>query len=172
MNELTKKIEVLLFTANEPVSKEKIEKVLDINQDQITSALEELGQSYQNHAVELLEVANGYMLATRPQYGDILTAVVSIPQELSLSSAALETLAIIAYKQPITRTQIEEIRGVNSDSMVKSLVDKMLVFESGISEAVGRPALYSTTDYFLEQFGLKNSEEIRNYFEENILKKA
>jgi len=172
MNELTRKIEVLLFTANEPVNISKMIKVLEVEQEEVIAAITDLQQSFHDHAIELIEVANGYQLTTRPQYGEVLSAIVSIPQELSLSSAALETLAIIAYKQPITRTQIEEIRGVNSDGMVKSLTDKMLIYESGISEAVGRPALYSTTDYFLEQFGLKNSEEIKDYFEQNILNKA
>jgi len=171
MDELTRKIEVLLFTANQPISMEKIVKILEEETSKVEQSISRLKDSYQDHAIEVVEVAHGYLLATRTQYGEILEAVVNIPQELSLSAAALETLAIVAYKQPITRTQIEDIRGVNSDSMVKSLGDKMLVYESGISEAIGRPALYSTTDYFLEQFGLKNAEEIKGYFEENILKK-
>ncbi len=170
MNELTKKVETILFMAKEPISTEQLQKVLEVSAEEIVTAIDELRRAYTKHAVELVEIANGFMLTTLPEYASLLGKVVNIPQEVSLSSAAMETLAIIAYRQPVTKAEIESVRGVNSDGMVKSLLDKCLVTESGISDAVGRPVLYSTTDHFLQQFGLKDNESLKKYFEENIVK--
>jgi len=170
MNDITKKIEVLLFMAKEPLTLKKLVEILAISEEEALTGINQLKVIYQDRAIEINEVAYGYLMTTRSEYNDILESYVNTPIEYSLSPAAMETLAIVAYKQPITKSEIEAIRGVNSDSMVKSLAEKMLIYESGVADTIGRPSQYNTTEEFLKQFGINDPSEIKDHFEANIKK--
>jgi segregation and condensation protein B len=110
--------------------------------------------------IQLVEVAGAYQFATKPELAPYLERMAQSPSRASLSQAALETLSIVAYRQPVTRVEIEEIRGVNSDRALNTLLSKELIMEVGRSEAVGRPILYGTTPSFLQYFGLKGLEDL------------
>jgi segregation and condensation protein B len=132
-------------------SKEDIEKLIsEINQE-----LSETGRPY-----EIVNFANGYQFATRKEYGEIVQNLLKLKTKKRLSKAALETLAIVAYRQPVSKPEIEQIRGVNSNEVVNSLIEKDFVKMVGRSDALGKPLLYGTTDEFLRQFGLKNLSEL------------
>lgn len=152
-------VEAILFAASEPVS---IRKLCDIlgNTDarQIREIIELLRQDYdnQNRAFQVEEIADGFQILTRPEYYDWVAKLWKKSGENKLSQAALETLAIIAYKQPITRANIEAVRGVQSGEIIRTLIEKKLIKIVGREEALGRPLLYGTTKNFLEQFGLKS----------------
>ncbi|GAW93912.1 SMC-Scp complex subunit ScpB [Calderihabitans maritimus] len=156
-------IECLLFVAREPLTLKTIGEIVGMKEKEVRQLLEELMQSYNNgsHGIRLLEVANGYQFCTRPEFASYIEKLYQ-PQIQMLSKAALETLAIIAYKQPITRAEIETIRGVKSDRVISTLLERRLIQEVGRREGPGRPILYGTTDEFLRSFGLKSLEELPN----------
>src|SRR5207248_2191111 len=128
----------------------------------LESALEELRDHYENdgHGMELVEVAGGWQILTRPEYTEAIERAQLAARPQRLSAAALETLAIIAYRQPISRAEIEEIRGVAVGSMLKSLHERALIDVVGRAEGLGRPLLYGTTPMFLEHFALRHLEEL------------
>src|SRR5689334_24253088 len=128
----------------------------------LEEALAELSSHYDNdgHGVELVEVAGGWQILTRPEYTEAIERAQLAARPHRLSGASLETLAIIAYRQPIGRAEIEEIRGVAVGSVLKSLVERGLIDVVGRAEGVGRPLLYGTTPIFLEQFALRHLEEL------------
>lgn len=154
-------LEAVLFAATEPVSLRRLADVTGCAEAQVENALKELGRhlAEESHGVELALVAGGYRLFTKKVYAPYVAALLQ-PERPQLSPAALETLAIIAYKQPITRGEIEAIRGVQSDHTIKTLLDRQLIREAGRRDGPGRPILYATTPLFLERFGLSDLKEL------------
>lgn len=155
-------IEALLFVTDEPVTAITLADMLEIEPSLAEAKLLELQQDLDqgNRGICLQQVANGWRLFTNPEYHEMLEQYVLSWDTRKLSQAALETLAIVAYGQPITRNGISTVRGVNSDSSLNSLVDKGLVREAGVSDAPGNPALYATTKTFLEKFGLSSVADL------------
>ncbi|MBA2873299.1 SMC-Scp complex subunit ScpB [Thermaerobacillus caldiproteolyticus] len=163
MSEYKAIVEGLLFAAgDEGLSLKQIASVLDVNDEQALTIIEELKEDYnqQSRGIHLIELAGVFQLATKKEHAPYLKKLVESPGSSSLSQAALETLAIVAYRQPITRAEIEEIRGVKSDKPLQTLIAKALVKEVGRAEGTGRPILYGTTKEFLDYFGLKTLEEL------------
>ena len=154
-------LEAILFAASEPISIEQFQDALpEVGKRDIRKALTALHDAYQeiDRSFHLVEIANGYQICTRPEYSEWVQKFYTRQVRVTLSPSALETLAIVAYKQPITRADVAAIRGVNSDSVLNSLVEKRLVHITGRKE--GRALLFSTTDEFLQQFGLKNADDL------------
>jgi segregation and condensation protein B len=157
---LSVKLESLLFVAPEPVTTAQLAAALDIAPSVIERGLHELDTSLANRGLRLQRNAGRFQLTTAPELAELIERFLGLEATTHLSRAALETLAIIAYQQPVTRPQIDAIRGVNSDSMMKSLLSKGLILESGRADGPGRPILYSTTPEFLQHFGLNSILEM------------
>lgn len=157
---LSVKLEALLFVAAEPVAPTQLATALDVSASVIERGLNELGASLATRGLRLQRHAGRVQLTTAPQLAELIERFLGLEATTHLSRAALETLAIIAYQQPVTRPQIDSIRGVNSDSMMKSLLNKGLILESGRTDGPGRPILYSTTPEFLQHFGLNSILEM------------
>ena len=154
------KLEALLFVAAEPVTTAQLATALDVAASVVERGLNELDLSLSNRGLRLQRHAGRVQLTTAPQLAELIERFLGLEATTHLSRAALETLAIIAYQQPVTRPQIDSIRGVNSDSMMKSLLNKGLILESGRADGPGRPILYSTTPEFLQHFGLNSILEM------------
>jgi len=157
---LSVQLEALLFVAAEPVTNAQLATALDVAPSVIERGLNELDASLSTRGLRLQRNAGRVQLTTAPQLAELIERFLGLEATSHLSRAALETLAIIAYQQPVTRPQIDSIRGVNSDSMMKSLLNKGLVLESGRADGPGRPILYSTTPEFLQHFGLNSILEM------------
>jgi len=157
---LSMKLEALLFVAAEPVPTAQLAVALDVAASVIERGLNELDASLASRGLRLQRHAGRVQLTTAPQLAELIERFLGLEATTHLSRAALETLAIIAYQQPVTRPQIDSIRGVNSDSMMKSLLSKNLILESGRADGPGRPILYSTTPEFLQHFGLNSILEM------------
>lgn len=155
-------IEAMLFVSGEPITLESIKGMLDIPEGDIRQALSELIADYRerDRGLLILEIAQGYQMVTNPLYAKLLRKFTNAATSNKLSMPALETLAIVAYKQPLIKAEIEQIRGVNSDGVIKSLLDKRLIKIVGQREAPGKPMLYGTTKEFLQYFGLKDLTEL------------
>jgi segregation and condensation protein B len=155
-------IEALIFVSEEPLSAKIISEVLREDRAVVEEALVELAKEFngRNGGLQLREVAGGWQFATRPEYHEHVRAYLKSRPSAKLSIASLETLAVIAYKQPVTVPEILEIRGVQSPSSVKTLLDKKLIVAKGRKETVGRPMMYGTSKEFLMQFGLKDLGEL------------
>lgn len=162
MNDLKSLVEALLFVTGEPLSTKEIAQVLSdsgrVGGREITAAIEELKAEYgaAGRSFTVENIAGGYRLHTLPQFESWIAKLFNQPTKHRLSQPALETLAIIAYRQPITRVEIERVRGVNVDGVLKSLTDRGLITIRGRKEVAGRPYLYLTTRKFLEHFGLQS----------------
>jgi segregation and condensation protein B len=154
------KLEAILFVAAEPVTTAQLAAALDVAPSVIERGLNELDASLSTRGLRLQRHAGRVQLTTAPQLAELIERFLGLEATSHLSRAALETLAIIAYQQPVTRPQIDSIRGVNSDSMMKSLLSKGLILESGRADGPGRPILYSTTPEFLQHFGLNSILEM------------
>jgi segregation and condensation protein B len=162
-DELKSVIESLLFIADEPLPFKQLHKVLgDVSEDDVKAALDEIVADYEarGSGLEIREIAGGWRISTRPQNHDFSRKYLKSRPSARLSLPALETLAVIAYKQPITIPEILEIRGVSSSSAIKTLLEKRLIVTKGRKETVGRPMLYGTSKEFLIQFGLKDLTEL------------
>jgi len=163
-NEEAKKIiEVLLFVSDKAVSINEIQQTIEeIDSVMVRTLLQELQAEYQvsKRGFEIVEVAGGFKMVTDPYYAPWIRKLYKQDKGQRVSMPALETISIIAYKQPITKAEIESIRGVNVDGVLKSLLDKELVRITGRKETVGRPFCYGTTNKFLEHFGLKTLLEL------------
>lgn len=157
---LSAKLEALLFVSGEPVALAQLAAALDVAPSVIERGLNELDASLAGRGLKLQRHAGRVQLTTAPQLAELIELFLGLEATSHLSRAALETLAIIAYQQPVTRPQIDSIRGVNSDSMMKSLLHKNLILESGRADGPGRPILYSTTPEFLQHFGLNSILEM------------
>jgi segregation and condensation protein B len=163
MSEYKAIVEGLLFAAgDEGLSLQQIASVLEIKEEQAKEIISALKEEYERgqRGIQLVELAGVFQLATKKEHAPYLKKLVESPSSTSLSQAALETLAIIAYRQPITRAEIEEIRGVKSDKPIQTLMARALIKEVGRAEGTGRPILYGTTKEFLDYFGLKTLEEL------------
>ena len=163
MNRLTQLIEAALFSADSPVSLTQLAALdRDASRAELRTALEELREEYLHcgHGIELAELAEGYQLLTRREFADAIAQAHLVTRPRRLSPAALETLAIIAYKQPVGRAEVEEIRGVSVDGVVRSLQERGLVDVVGRAEGMGRPLLYGTTAVFLELLGLNSLDDL------------
>ena len=157
---LSVKLEALLFVAAEPVATAQLAAALDVAPSVVERGLNELDASLASRGLRLQRHAGRVQLTTAPELAELVERFLGLEATSHLSRAALETLAIIAYQQPVTRPQIDSIRGVNSDSMMKSLLSKGLILESGRADGPGRPILYSTTPEFLQHFGLNSILEM------------
>ncbi|KAB2843943.1 MAG: SMC-Scp complex subunit ScpB [Melioribacteraceae bacterium] len=163
-------IESLIFASDESIpASEIINAIKEIDGDEteitpkdVDEAVNELNKYYEENdrAFQIVRIANGYTFATKTEYAKYVGYLSTEKSKRRLSQAALETLAIIAYKQPITKPEIEQIRGVNSDYMINTLLEKNLVTIKGRAETIGRPLLYSTTDEFLKYFGLNTIADL------------
>lgn len=164
MAEMMAIIEALIFVSEEPLSVKTLAEVLREDGSWIETAIAELAQEFnqRNGGLYLREVAGGWQFATRAEHHEHVRAFLKSRPSAKLSLASLETLAVIAYKQPITVPEILEIRGVQSSSSIKTLLDKRLIVAKGRKETVGRPMLYGTSKEFLLQFGLKDLTELPN----------
>lgn len=170
-------IEAILFTVGEPVSCDKIASILGIDNKKTKHLLYQMQEQFNNdetRALQIREVAGGFQLATKSQFSVYLTELAQQESKtMSLSQASLETLAIIAYRQPVTKVEIEAIRGVRADKAVSNLLERGLIEEAGRKETIGRPILYITTPLFLQSFGLNSLDGLpdkNNYIED--LKRA
>jgi segregation and condensation protein B len=176
---LTRVIEALLFSAQKPLSIREIATAIKgaedpaaagpnefsrVREAEVAAALEQLKIEYveQQRAFQLIEKAEGWQLATDAQYAHWVRQLFPAPKAARLSAPALETLAIIAYRQPITRADVEAVRGVNIDGVLQTLMERGLVKITGRAEIPGRALLYETTQFFLDHFGLRNLEELPN----------
>lgn len=160
-------IEALLFTTSAPISFNKIREITDschvFRPSTLLSLIRELQVEYssQQRAFQLVEVAEGFVMQTDEEYSEYIDQLFTSKRTEKLSQAATEVLAIIAYRQPITRPQIESIRGVDSSGTIHSLLERGLIESAGRLEAPGRPALYNVTEHFLRHFGIKTVEDLK-----------
>lgn len=157
---LSTKLEAILFVASEPVPTGQLATALDVSASVIERGLNELDASLLARGLRLQRHAGRVQLTTAPELAELIERFLGLDSTTRLSRAALETLSIVAYQQPVTRPQIDSIRGVNSDSMIKSLLNKGLILESGRADGPGRPILYSTSPEFLQHFGLNSILEM------------
>lgn len=155
-------IEAALFTTDKPLLIEGLNKVLKLGNKPIREIIEELKSEYEKEkrSFQLVEIAQGFQICTLPVYAPWLKKIAKREREEKLSSAALETLSIIAYRQPVTRADIETIRGVEVGGILKLLLEKELIRIAGRKETLGRPLIYRTTSHFLQYFGLKSLEDL------------
>src|SRR5436853_2507397 len=176
---LDRVVEALLFSAQKPLSVKEIADVMrragaedefapsefaKVRESEVAAALEQLKNAYvaQNRAFQLVEKAEGWQLVTDPNCAQWVRELFPAPKPARLSAPALETLAIIAYRQPITRADVETVRGVTIDGVLQTLMERGLVKIAGRAEIPGRPLLYETTEFFLDHFGLRNLDELPN----------
>lgn len=168
MEHLAQHIESLIFTADEPISLEEIENCLTetfglkFHEEEVTSALSQLQDRYQQEAFafEIVEIAGGFQFLSKGAYHQTIGIYLKQTTKKRLSRSALETLSIIAYKQPATKTDLENIRGVNCDYALQKLLEKELVSIVGRSDGPGRPLLYGTSEKFMDYFGLKSLKDL------------
>ena len=162
IGEIISIVEALIFVADEPLTVKILAEVLEEDKETVQAAVEELAQEYEQResGLQIREIAGGWQLATRTEFHEEVRKFLKTRPSAKLSLAALETLAVIAYKQPATVPEILEIRGVQSASAIKTLLDKRLIIAKGRKETVGRPMQYGTSKDFLIQFGLKDLSEL------------
>lgn len=161
LDKMTGALEAVLFAAGEPVSVAELADLLQLEKPQVWELVSELKQSYEaeSRGLMLSETAGCFQLVTKPVYYSILLGL-GRKKEVKLTNASLETLAIVAFKQPVTRAEMEAIRGVKVDGVLNTLLDLGLVAEAGRKKALGNPILYATTEKFLMVFGLNSLEEL------------
>lgn len=156
-------IEALLFASEAPLTAADLARIDDsLDEEQVEGLIAELKQGYdaEARAFDIVEIAGGYQILTRPEYAAVLERFETVPLTTRLSPAALETLAIVAYRQPVGRADIEEIRGVGAGGVLRTLLERNLIDVTGRGEGLGRPLLYGTTRFFLEHFGFRSLEEL------------
>lgn len=158
INEIEAIIEALLFAAGDVLPMEKLSEIIDIDRKTLKHIMNNMIDAFlaSNRGIIIREINNGYQLCTRPEYYEYLKRLVEPRQKQGLSQAAFETLSIIAYKQPVTKGKIEQIRGVSSESAVSRLLERNLIKEAGRMDAPGKPILYETTEEFLRAFGFRS----------------
>jgi len=162
LSELVAVVEALIFVADEPITSKLIADVLGEEKQAVEAAVEQLREEYEHResGLQIRELAGGWQIATRTEFHEEVRKFLKTRPSAKLSLASLETLAVIAYKQPVTVPEILEIRGVQSASAIKTLLDKRLIVAKGRKETVGRPMQYGTSKDFLLQFGLKDLTEL------------
>jgi segregation and condensation protein B len=156
---LQRALEAILFVASEALSIKALAKLTGAEESDVTLALQKIDQDFADRGIVLREIAGGYRFASSPAVREAVEAYL-MPPKTNLSPAALETLAIAAYMQPVTKSEIENIRGVSADSVIATLVDRRFLMESGRKDVAGRPIIYKTTPEFLETFGLRSLDEL------------
>lgn len=161
IDEIKKIIEGLLFAWGEPLDAKDISEILNINQREAIKILDSMIDDFnKNRGLKIIKIKNSYQLTTREDHYEWLKNLSLHHEKTRLSNAAIETLSIVAYKQPITRTQIEDIRGVKSNKVLDSLLNRGLIEELGRLDQIGRPIIYGTTDEFLKFFSIETLEEL------------
>ncbi len=168
MQHLAQQIEALIFTAEQPISVQEMKTCMEdlfeakIKEEDLAAAIVELQERYaqENYAIEILEIAGGFQFMTKPAFHPVVGQYLRQTTKKRLSRAAMETLSIIAYKQPVTKSEMEKIRGVSCDYAVQKLLEKELVDIKGRSDGPGKPLLYGTSEKFMDYFGLKNLGEL------------
>ena len=160
--ELVALVEALIFVADEPITAKLLAEVLEEERESVQAAIEELAREYESResGLQIREIAGGWQISTRTEFHEEVRKFLKTRPSAKLSLASLETLAVIAYKQPVTVPEILEIRGVQSASAIKTLLDKRLIVAKGRKETIGRPMQYGTSKDFLIQFGLKDLSEL------------
>jgi segregation and condensation protein B len=155
-------IESLLFVSGRPLQRGELRKLIGVDEERLMAALLALEYDLesQQRGIRLQRLGDQVQLVTAPEHARYVAALLGLPMTAKLTPAALETLAVVAYRQPMTRSQIESVRGVNSDRALASLIQHGLVAEVGRAQTVGRPALFATTAEFLQQFGLTSLEQL------------
>ena len=176
INSLPGLVEALLFVSPQPLSIIQLANALDVSNETIEQILIHLEKKYLNsdsaQFLRLQKLHNRYQLTTAPEIATYVEKLLGLENNSHLSQAALETLAVISYRQPITRPQIDAIRGVNSDGVLNTLLRKGLIQDIGRSEAVGHPILYAVTTEFLQYFGLNSIDDLPHYEEETVDQKV
>jgi segregation and condensation protein B len=164
VTELGVVIESLLFVSGRPLERAELRKLLDVDEVMLSQSLLALEHTLEQHkrGIRLQRLGEQVQLVTAPENARYVAALLGLPMTAKLTSAALETLAVISYRQPVTRAQIEAVRGVNSDRALASLIQHGLVTEVGRAQTVGRPTLFGTTGEFLQLFGLTSLEQLPN----------
>ncbi|SDK49886.1 SMC-Scp complex subunit ScpB [Natronincola ferrireducens] len=164
-------IEAILFVWSEPISSKELSRALSIDSNEVKAVLKDMMNDFNFHkrGIQIIEMNDYYQLSTRPEHYNYIKNLVEPKQNKGLTQAAMETLAIIAYKQPITKVDIEEVRGVKCDKAISTLQEKNLIEEQGRLERIGRPIVYGTTLNFLKTFGLKSLEELPDISEFKLL---
>jgi segregation and condensation protein B len=160
--ELKKSVEALIFVSPEGIDRERLAEVLQQPVPEVERAVEELKSSYEarDSGLTILPVAEGYQMVTAPEVAPMIDSLQTITRKRSLTQAAMETLAIIAYRQPITRPEIEAVRGVDSGGVIGGLLEKKLIRMAGRKKAPGRPLIYTTSRDFLLHFGLESLRDL------------
>lgn len=160
--ELKAIIENLLLASDKPVSADSLAQTLLNGGDktELRAALEELQQDFADKPLQIVEVADGFQLCTRPEFADWVRKYLKLDKTFRLSQPALDTLSIVAYKQPITRAEVDEVRGVDSSGVFRTLLEKKIVAPAGRKDVPGKPIMYRTTQKFLDYFGLKDLSEL------------
>ena len=159
MSNETAALEALLFAAGDPLSKEKLAELMDTGIIEISKLLRQLDKELTDRGIILREVAEGWQLSTKPEYFSVVEKLSTVVNK-KLSASMMETLSIIAFMQPVTKVEIEEIRGVNVDRVITKLTDLNFIEEVGRKPVVGRPILYGTTENFLNAFGIKSLKDL------------
>ena len=160
LNEIPQILEAILFVAGEPVAVADLAQALEVSEMEIMHAVEELQRECERRGVTIHRYGDHLRMETRPEYAPYVERLLQPVQRQTLSQTAMETLAVIAYRQPVTKGEVEQVRGVKCDYSVQSLLHKGLIKEAGRKEALGRPILYATTDRFLEHFGISDIREL------------
>ncbi|NLN64831.1 MAG: SMC-Scp complex subunit ScpB [Clostridiaceae bacterium] len=162
LREIESILEAVLFTAGDSVSLEKLSEIVDQDRKTTASILSNLEMKYRNshRGIMLRQLGTSYQLCTKPEYEQYIAALGTSRKKQGLSQAAYEVLAIIAWHQPVTRAQVEQIRGVNSDSVIINLMEKNLIEETGRQDSPGKPRLYGTTEEFLRVFGFSSMNDL------------
>ena len=158
-------VESLLFVADRAVTAENLSAALDVSVDDVETALQALSEEYQGRGIRLQRRGDRLLLVSAPEAGPTVERFLGLELSGRLSTAALETLSIVAYRQPATRAQVEAVRGVQSDGVLRSLVRRGLLEHAGRGETVGHPILYGTTFEFLQQFGLQDVHDLPDWQE-------
>jgi len=160
--ELKAIVENLLLAAEQPLTPEQLRQTLPggVSEKEAVSILEELKGDYESRNLQIIEVAQGYQLSTRHEYSEWIRTFLKLDKTTKLSQPSLDTLSIIAYKQPLTRQEVEDIRGVDSSGIVRNLLEKKIIAPAGRKKVPGRPIMYQTTRKFLEYFGLKDLSDM------------
>lgn len=162
VDEARRVVEALIFASTRPLRAEEIAQVIGFDVEPTIALIHQIKSEYDSthRGIQVVEVAGGYQMATRPDLAPYIEKIERAPRGQGLSRAALETLAVIAYKQPITRSEIEALRGVRVDAVLATLLERGLIREVGRKETLGRPILYGTTPEFLRYFGMKSLSEL------------
>jgi segregation and condensation protein B len=155
-------VENILLAADQPVHVDELEKIFlnTAEKNDLQLILEELKEEYQSRNLQILEVADGYQLCTRHEFNGWIRKFLKLDRSSRLSQPSLDTLSIIAYKQPLTRQEVDDIRGVDSSGVIKTLLEKKVIGPAGRKKVPGRPIMYRTTQKFLEYFGLKDLSDL------------